>query len=260
MSEIEVKKRGRKAKVDQIVPYNVSARQSLRDERGLLKGVEYDFDRFGFVNWRKLVSPEYIVLNRKECAKIGIDTKLISREEKEKHLEELGDDKKLIKLAGFRELSRIRGVRSVDQRVQEWNSGVVCCHTEIVFIPNIETDYQELRYTAVASASVADVAPDYSNFLAAIASNRAFGRCVREALGISVVTEEELNPNEIVEVNSVATSPQAILEDKCKTKNISLETVLKGLAGQGIEVDPNWVTFQSIPTAHILTALELTRK
>ncbi len=255
MSE-EPKKRGRKPKEEVcalLLP-------RLRDDRGLLKGAEYEFDRFGFINWRKLVSPEYVVLNRKECGKIGIDTKLISKEEKEKYLVELGDDKKLIKLAGFRELSRIRGVKSVDQPVHEGNSGVVYCQTKIVFIPNIETDYQELSYTAVASASVGDVAPEYSNFLAAIASNRAFGRCVREALGISVVTEEEMNPNEIVEVNSSGACPQSILEDKCKAKNISFETVLKGLEGQGIELDSGWVNFRSLPAYHVITAMELIKK
>lgn len=243
ISDAPVKKtrKSKKAELPEATPSS-----SLRNENGLLKVAQYEYDQYGFINWRKLVSPEHIVLNRLEMAKIGVDVKLLSKDEREKYLTDLGDDKKLIKLAGFRELAKIRGTSKVAQTLQVDN-GVVYCSCTIDFIPNIETDFKYYSYTAVASASCNDVTPSFSHALAAIASNRAFGRCIREALNISVVTEEEINPNENPKI---VESPQPLLavKEKCLAKGIEFATLLKYLEGKGHVIDPNWVSFESLPT------------
>jgi hypothetical protein len=249
MNEETKPKKGRKAKVETVIP------KGRRDERGLISGPDYEFDQYGFINWRKLVNPEHIVLNRMEMGKSGIDVKLITEEEKQKYLAEVPDSKKVIRLAGFRELARLRGFTEVAQMIKPAD-GAVLCECTITFVPNIETDFTPLVYTAVASASPADVAPDYAHFLAAIASNRAFGRCVREALGIVVVTEEELNPNEETKVATGGIKPNDVLERKCKDKGISVEVIKTWLAGQGYEIEMEWLTFKDFPVPIAMAALD----
>lgn len=244
------KKRGRKAKVEKVEV----VKESMRDERGLLKGIEYTFTDLGFVDWRKCVKPEYIVLNRVAMAKAGVDTKLLSAEETNKYLLEVPEDKTLIKLAGFRDLLRVRGFTRVDQKLISTNDGVMC-ECSITFSPNFETDYKESTYTGVAGAAPSNVAPEFSQFLPAIASNRAFGRCVREFLGIETVMLEEMNPNEEVKVADAPNNPIKFVKDKCNEKGISFDTLLKDLNGRG-HSDPNWISFESLPVSVAFVALE----
>lgn len=248
----EVKKRGRKPAAA------AEPKESIRDERGLLKGVDHPLVNPYTVDWRKMINPEYVVLNRAAMAKLSVDTKLISAEETARLLSEVSDDKKIVKLAGFRELLRIRGYSALKQTVKAMPDGLVCECT-ITFLPNFETDGREVSYTAVAGASPTNVAPEYSQFLAAIASNRAFGRCVREFLGINSVTDEELNPNEEVKVADAASKPVELVKKRCVDAGISFETLLKGLNGQGLS-HTDWVSFETLPASVALSALELIKE
>lgn len=244
-------KKTRKTKETPAAP---PAPPKFRDEKGLLSGIDYVFDQYGFVNWRAMVNPEHIVLNRQAMAKDGVDTKTLTKEQTAEYLATVSDDKKLIKLAGFRELVKLRGARDVYQSVTESN-GVVYATCAISFLPNIDTDYQEFTYQAVASASIADVAPNFSHFLAAIASNRAFGRCVREALNIFVVSEEEMNPNEEVKVSEPPAKPLELVRQKCQEKGIEFATLKKELEGRGLS-NPSWVSFETLGIEAAYPALE----
>ena len=210
-------------------------------------------DERGFIKWRELVSKEHVVLNRNTFAKKGIDVFTISEEERNKYLETSPDDHKIIRLAGFRELARLRGYTNVSQTVEMIGESVTVICT-IVFAPLPETNGRYVSYTGIGSASFNDVAPDFRYFLPAIASNRAFCRCVREFLGITSVSDEELNPNEKVEVSKTS-SPLTMVKDRCLEKGISFETLKLELSGRGIETE-GWVKFEDIPVSVCFAALE----
>lgn len=210
-------------------------------------------DDRGFIKWRELVNKEHVVLNRAVFAKKGVDVFTISEEERNKYLESSPDDHKIIRLAGFRDLARLRGYTDVSQKVEMIGDSVtVTC--SISFAPLEETRWQTVSYTGIGSASFNDVAPDYRCFLPAIASNRAFCRCVREYLGITSVSEEELNPNDKVEVAKTS-SPLALVKEKCLEKGISFDVLKLELAGRGLETE-NWVTFDDMPISVCFAALE----
>ena len=210
------------------------------------------------IDWRSKVSPEHVVLNRHAMAKLGVNTKILTPEETEKYLREVTDDKKIIKLSGFRELLRIRGYSSLSQNVKAFPDGTVACECTIVFAPHKETNWAAVSYTGVASAGVSNVAPEYSQFLVAIASNRAFCRTVREFLGISTVSDEELNPNEEVKVADSPSKPIELVKKKCEESGISFETLKKALDGRGLS-NPDWISFESLPVMVTLTALEIVK-
>lgn len=242
--EEEKKKRGRKKSVEHVV----LSERSLRDHDGLLKSVNYVFDSVGFINWRAMIPKEHIVLNRSAAAKLGINLELLSDDDKQKYLDEWSDDKKVVKLSGFREIARLRGFESVDFKLSQEGQKVVCSCT-IDWIPNFEN--KGFSYTGVASASPESVGDKvYVKFLEAIAANRAFCRAVRESLNIYITSDEELDSTEKVEIATASSGPVAVLRKKCEDKGISFESIKKLLEGKGLESDEwvSWATL-SIPAA-----------
>lgn len=203
------------------------------------------------VDWRQYISPEHIILNKNEMAKIGVDINLLTEEEKQKHLAAVGNDKKVILLAGFRELAALRGYSSVVHDVT-FNGDVAVATCKITFLPFGSS--WEQTYQTVATASPKDVSPTFSNFCAAIACNRAFCRCVREFLRISIVSDEELNPQEEVSVKNNP-KPLQLVKERCAAKGISFETLKKSLEGRGHALD-TVVSFEGLPIGAVLDALE----
>lgn len=203
------------------------------------------------IDWRQYISPEHIILNKNEMAKVGVDVNLLTEEEKQKHLAAVGNDKKVILLAGFRELAALRGYSSVVHDVT-FNGDMAVATCKITFLPFGFGGEQV--YQTVATASPKDVSPTFSNFCAALACNRAFCRCVREFLRISIVSDEELNPQEEVSVKNNP-KPLQLVKDRCAAKGISFETLKKSLEGRGHALE-DVVSFEGLPIGAVLDALE----
>lgn len=70
-------------------------------------------------------------------------------------------------------------------------------------------------------------------FLAAIAENRAFVRCVRNFLKINIVSQEELGDAKLIEDQNQTTenptSPVSLLEKVMKEKNVTFDQLKKKL-------------------------------
>lgn len=246
----ERKKRTKKTEDVLVSPYG-----HLRDTNGLLKSISYEYDEYGFVKWRNLIKPEHIVLNKAAYAKDGEDVSILTKEEIEEKKASAPEDRLLIKLAGFRTLSKVRGFLSILPSISFRDQAVIC-ETTIKWLPNFETDFQIVETRGVASASRDSVAPTYAPFLEAIASNRAFVRTVREFLGIFTVCEEEINTNEVVEVSSVL-RPSKYLAKICKEKGIDFPILLSYLDTHGVPVSDSMDCFEKIPDKIATTALEL---
>lgn len=235
---------------------------SLRHLNGLIENLQYKYDTYGFIDWRAMINPKHVVLNRNSVAKAGYVYESLSDSDREKFLNEWPDDKKIIRLAGFKEVARLRGYTSVNNRVEQVGEKVVC-HCTIEWIPNFEGNpCAGFTYTAVASASPANVAPEYSQALEAIACNRAFARAVRESLNIHVVSDEELDPNKVEEVSNAkipSTHPRAQLIKKCQELEVgfpAVKTMLEGLMLDNSDI----VSFETIPGPTAMAVLAEIRK
>ena len=96
-------------------PANISTAQEVttnkysRSKDGLLKSVKYEYNEDGSVNWRAMVDPKYLFPNKSwfEARNKAVPTSV----------DGLQDYQLLIKLAGIKELAKLRGYNSVRYNV-----------------------------------------------------------------------------------------------------------------------------------------------
>lgn len=156
-----------------------------RDENGLIDGVDYIFDEQGFVNWRAMIKPEHLFVNK--------DWFESREKEIPKSIDGLEDSQILIKLAGIKDLARLRGYKKVSYQIERCELDHVHVQCTIEFIPNFETNNESVTFSSIANATVYNTDNFGTRFLDPICENRAFIRCVRNFLGIHIAGDEEID-------------------------------------------------------------------
>lgn len=192
---------------------------STRNQYGLLENasINYVYNEDGSINWRKMVKQEYLVPNRQKT--------------QEKDVSKLEDKDLLILLGGIKELAQIRGYSKVEYKVVSANENYFATSCRITWLPNYETSGSEVVFESLADATSGNTKSFARYFLAAIAENRAFVRCVRNFLKINIVSQEELGDAKLIEesIQDSPTSPITLLEKVMKDKSISFENLKKKL-------------------------------
>ena len=189
-----------------------------RNEFGLLENppIPYVFNEDGYVNWRKMIRPEFLVANKQRTQETDIS--------------KLEDKDLLILLGGIKELAQIRGFTCVSYDVPEAGPNYVIASCYINWIGNYETSNVDVSFQSLADASPDNTQSFARNYLAAIAENRAFVRCVRNFLKINIVGQEEVGVKVIEEPGSDnPISPAAVLHNLMKEKGISFDQIQKRL-------------------------------
>lgn len=189
-----------------------------RNAFGLLEEppIPYVFNDDGYVNWRKMIRPEFLVPNKQRTQETDIS--------------KLEDKDLLILLGGIKELAQIRGFTCVSYEVPEAGPNYVIASCYINWIGNYETSNVDVSFQALADASPDNTQSFARNYLAAIAENRAFVRCVRNFLKINIVGQEEIGTKVIDEpAPENPMSPATVLYNLMKEKNISFEQIQKRL-------------------------------
>ena len=102
-----------------------------RDENGLLENIQYHFNEDGSVNWRSMISEEYLFPNKSWFE--------LRKKDVPRSIEGLKDHQLLIKLSGIKELARLRGFSSVSYYAEKSESSHVAVTCSMSFIPNYET-------------------------------------------------------------------------------------------------------------------------
>jgi hypothetical protein len=198
-----------------------------RDEKGLLSGVDYILEDNGLINWRKMVKPEFLVSNRDKT--------------KETNIENLQDKDLIILLGGLKDLAQIRGYTKVSYNVFAAAEHYVCVSCTISWIPNFETENREVSFQSLASTSLNNTKDFGKLYLAEMAENRAFCRCVRNFLRVNIVSAEELsnspssNPftNGGATTSSSSNEPSQILANAMKQKGVAFDSLKKKLITEG---------------------------
>lgn len=193
----------------------------VRNKYGLLENdnINYQFNDDGSINWRAMVKTQYLVPNRQKTQETDIS--------------KLDDKDLLILLGGIKELAQIRGFTNLEYNVVSATENYFATSCKITWIPNYETENRPIVFEALADASSNNTKSFARFFLAAIAENRAFVRCVRNFLKINIVSQEELGDAKLLD-DSIAiaenpTSPTVLLERIMKDKNVSFEQLKKKL-------------------------------
>lgn len=254
---------------------------SLRDERNLLKSVEHSYNPDGTVNWRAMLKPEYLYPNPDFFKNRRIDVPDTT--------DGLEDRQLLIYLAGLKEVAKIRGFRSVRFELNTLNAEHIQAKCQIVWMPNFETNFEEVVYEEYASASKLNSDIFGMKFPEAIACNRAFVRCVRNYLNINIVGADELDKSNgrsfssqeteqaSVGADSSNLSPQGLLKNSFISKHGGNDDIKaftkfmrgvykkleetspeksKGIANAMAEAD-TWESFESMPSKSARTLLSI---
>lgn len=224
------------------IPPNITT----RNKYGLLENnnIHYTYNEDGSINWRKMVKTEYLVPNRQKTQETDVS--------------KLEDKDLLILLGGIKELAQIRGYSKVEYRVVSANENYFATSCRITWLPNYETGDKEIVFESLADASSGNTKSFARYFLAAIAENRAFVRCVRNFLKINIVGQEELGDAKLIEepIQENPTSPISLLEKVMKDKNINFETLKKKLIKEKFENAESLESVNDIPKVKIFELID----
>lgn len=189
-----------------------------RNEHGLLlePAVPYIFNDDGTVNWRKMVRPEFLVPNKQKTQETDVS--------------KLEDKDLLILLGGIKELAHLRGFSSISYSVPAACNTYVLAKCTIEWTGNYETSGYPVLFESMADASPDNTQSFARNYLAAIAENRAFVRCVRNFLKINIVGQDEIGAKQIEEqAPENPLSPANVLLNLMREKSISFDQIKKKL-------------------------------
>jgi len=228
----------------------------VRDENGLIKGIEYFYTSEGLVDWRKMVKTEYLVPNKQYFEKQNKPVPAT--------IEGLQDKELLILLAGIKNLARVRGYSSVHYNVTSPSADSVFVVCTIGWLPNYETEK-----TSIYSSGIGDAHPNNTKgigtmFLGPIAENRAFVRCVRNFLNVNVIGQDEISvtkPDESdIELPIATASPHGYIEHLMNEKKVTFDMLKAKMLSMGIENAKSFKNISDIPkevTYLVVEALRL---
>lgn len=222
-----------------------------RNEFGLLKNVNYEFDERGFVKWRRLIRPEHLYVNKHvfEQKKVAVPTSI----------EGLKDEELFIKLAGIREVASIRGFHSIDFEIKESHPTFAAAKVNIRWIGNYETEMCQIETSDGADAHTSNCIGLGLNYLTAMACNRAFIRCVRNFLSIPILGEGESTQNienpEQEKPTTPMSNPRTLLANlfkgKGKNKGKDFAWFKEKAIKDGVDGADKWESIDDIPTTDI---------
>ncbi len=234
-----------------------------RNEHGLLKSVDYEFNQDGSVNWRAMISPEHLYPNKDhfEMRKMPVPNSI----------EGLEDNQLLIKLGGIKELAKLRGFHNVTYDIVESSDSRVVVQCMINWIENYEGTYAHTQtFSSIANATTHNTNGFAAKFLECIAENRAFVRTVRNFLGVHIVGADEIDSSKnkapiVLPPSSSGAkdiSPQGILKEKAGTDFNSFKGCLRAWYKTGAytndpEIIKGWEDYKDVPAKECRKLLKL---
>ena len=225
-----------------------------RDENGLLKNIQYVFNEDGSIDWRKMVNDEHLFPNAQAF-----------NGNPPTSIEGIPDNKLLIKLAGIKELARLRGFSDVSYEVVKCELDHVAVICRMTFIPNYETNNEPITFEDMANATLDNTHDFGQNFLETMACNRSFVRAVRNFLNIHIVGADEIdtsNGKKVVapqQKEAGSYGPLAILMDRLQLNDTqedfeTFKEILRGLwknKQYQNEDAKEWAGWSDIPTKEV---------
>lgn len=226
------------------------AKKIDRDSQGLLKGVDYKFTNEGLIDWRKMLSDKWLYPNPSK----NLSTQDVSK---------LKDTDLCILLGGIKELAQIRGYTNIKYDVTCPSSDYVIANCTITWVPNFETEDKEVSFSSLGDASPNNTDNFARQYLAPIAENRAFVRCVRNFLRINIVAQDELakrfkdgNFQVSTPQQAEVASPTALLEKLMKEKGVDFQRVKNRLVRQKYKDADKIESIKEIPALKIFELIE----
>lgn len=228
----------------------------IRDSNGLIAGQTYFQMPDGTIDWRKMIPQEFLVVNKRlfESKNLPIPETIEGLEDK--HL--------LILLGGIKKLARIRGFTTMTYQLVAPTNEYVAVACTIEWIPNFETEARAVISSGIGDAHIGNTDGFGRNYLAAIAENRAFVRCVRNFLGINIIGQDEVCSSNTPEESAPSSNAQlgsvALLEKLMNEKNVSFQQLKDKLVSEQVENADKFSGLSDIPKIKIFELIERLRR
>ncbi len=228
-----------------------------RNQKGLLNFVPYQYNFDGSINWRKMVKPEYLVVNRQNFER--------RKTEVPQSIEGLDDADLLILLGGIKDLAKLRGYTSVVHTPYATTPDYCCVKTTICWTPNFETNNQPVCFDSLADASIKNTQSFARFYLAAIAENRGFVRAVRNFLGINIAGKDEVSLIEDIENDKQKTEDnsdgsRSYLRGLVSKNKIQFESLKNRMIEAGVPGADSWEELGDIQATQVLEVASLIEK
>ncbi len=179
-------------------PTLFAKKNTNRNTDGLIEGIDYKFNEDGLVDWKALVPAKFLYVNNDSKNKERIEkkyNKLIS--EIDPVTDKVEDADLIVALGGLKHILKLRGYDNVSVFVSKAQEDYAAVNCSIDFIPNYETEGRCVSYSDNACAHFNNTKAFGKEYLVETATNRAFARCIRNFLGINIVSKEELGGGNI---------------------------------------------------------------
>ena len=222
------------------------------NEHALLDGVDYKYTDEGLIDWRKMISPEFLVANKDRTSETDVT--------------KLKDYQLIILLGGIKELAQIRGYTDVHYDVYSPSPEYVVATCSITWIPNYETENREVVFSSIGDASPQNTKSFARYFLGPIAENRAFVRCVRNFLKINIVAQEELGNSKLADnepshdSSAASLDPRSILGSLMKEKGIAFDKLKTKLQKEEYKDAESLSSLSDIPKIKVFELIERIKK
>jgi len=242
-----------KSKIDN----SIGPESFQRDEHGLLKNIQYVFNDDGSINWRKMVNDEHLFPNAQAFNGSPPNS-----------IEGIPDHKLLIKLAGIKELARLRGFSDISYEVVKCELDHVAVVCTINFIGNYETSNESISFQDMANATLDNTHDFGQSFLETMACNRSFVRAVRNFLNIHIVGADEIDksnkkPSSKKSNSKPSLSPQSMLDTAFDGNFDDFVSDLRKLWAKNIYKNKditNWKSFDDIPIKEARILIKLIKE
>lgn len=231
-----------------------------RDDNGLLTNIQYIFNDDGSIDWRKMVNDEHLFPNAQAF-----------NGDPPRSIEGIPDHKLLIKLAGIKELAKLRGFSDVSYQVAKCELDHVAVICRIKFTPNYETDNKVVEFQDVANATLDNTHDFGQSFLETMACNRSFVRAVRNFLNIHIVGADEIDKSngksssksKSSKVAKPGLSPQSMLDSAFDGDYESFLAELRKLWAKDLYKNNDiqkWEDFNGIPIKEARILIKLIKQ
>lgn len=198
--------------------------------------------------WRSAIPRKFFAPNMQ--ALTDEEAKLL--EQGQLSVDTLPDNKLLLLLAGVKYIAKEHGYSKVDYTALSVLPDFVSVKCTIVW-ENPRLDVLSIEFSALADAHKGNTSGFARDYLTAMAENRAFSRCVRNFLGIDVLTESEIYSGSATQQEKQAEIQEEVKIDPLKNLKETMKkykikfAAVKALAiQQGIEGADRWSTVDDI--------------
>jgi hypothetical protein len=213
------------------------------------------------LDWKAYIPTKYVDVSSTWLASEGISPiNPLTEVEKEELKARCGEENLIIKLAGFKHLAHLRGIKKVKYEIHHLgDKHVAAVCTLSLNAASVEQDdgsilsFPEVTVDGVANATELNTSFPFSMFLESMAENRSFIRAVKTAFNINILGAEELQiqapqGSSILENEEGCTSVQESLERLIKNKGKDFPDLKESLKKKKWPGYEDWNSFKDVPS------------